>query len=256
MEGRGDKPFSSVDNALYILLLFHTRRTLRVADVADELHVARSTAHRLLSAMVERGFAAQDPVTRAYLPGPVLVEIGIAAVSTLDIRDRARPIMNRLLGEVRETVSLVVLEGAQARFLDSVESPQTVRVGSRSGQLPAHCVSGGKALLTELSVEQVKKLYPGEKLIALTPASCDSRRLLLAQLEAMKERGYSTNLGESEADVVAVAVVLKMARVRAAVTVAAPTSRVSMTDGDKLGRRVQQIVSEIESALPRSPVTA
>src|SRR6266403_928308 len=74
------KPVSSVDNALHVLQLFKSRRVLRVADVADDLGVARSTAHRLLVALVQRGFAAQERVTRAYIPGPELMEIVLAVV--------------------------------------------------------------------------------------------------------------------------------------------------------------------------------
>jgi DNA-binding IclR family transcriptional regulator len=56
---------SSVDHALELLLLFRSRPALRVSEVAAELDVARSTAHRLLGMLVYRQFAVQDPVTRS-----------------------------------------------------------------------------------------------------------------------------------------------------------------------------------------------
>lgn len=95
-----------------MLLLFRTKRMLPVPDNAREQNVARSTAHRLPGAIAERGLAAQDPGTRAYIAGLVLIEVLIAAVSMLYVRDRARSMMAGLLKEVRETVSLVVLGGA------------------------------------------------------------------------------------------------------------------------------------------------
>src|SRR2546426_4573223 len=93
------KSASSVDNALRVLQMFKSRRVLPVADVAKDLDVARSTAHRLLAALLQRGFAAQDSVTRAYVPGPELTEIGLAVVERLDIRGRARPILVALAEE-------------------------------------------------------------------------------------------------------------------------------------------------------------
>ncbi|MER7002774.1 IclR family transcriptional regulator [Dactylosporangium sp. NPDC000555] len=240
-----EKPGSSVDNALHVLLLFKTRRLLRVADVADELGVARSTAHRLLVAMVQRGFAVQDSITRAYLPGPELTEIGLSVVAMLDIREQARPIMNALSEALHETVSLVVLEGPNARFLDSVEGDFVVRVGSRTGQvLPAHCVSGGKALLSGLDRAQIDAMYTTEELPTLTPKSISTKTALLAELERIRTAGYSTNAAESEPDVSAVAVTLVMGGSRAAITVAAPTSRVRARDTDRLGREVLRIVRE------------
>jgi DNA-binding IclR family transcriptional regulator len=63
----GDAPaylLRSVDHALQLLLLFRSKQSLRVSEVADHLGVARSTAHRLLGMLVHRQFAEQDAVTR------------------------------------------------------------------------------------------------------------------------------------------------------------------------------------------------
>jgi IclR family transcriptional regulator, acetate operon repressor len=49
-------PTTSVDNALWLLELIGERQALRVAEAADLLGVARSTAHRLLTALRRRGF--------------------------------------------------------------------------------------------------------------------------------------------------------------------------------------------------------
>ncbi len=240
------KLVSSVDNALTVLLLFKSRKVLRVADVAGHLGVARSTAHRLLTSLTQRGFAAQDPITRAYIPGPELTEIGLAVVDMLDIRGRARPYMTALAQELQETVSLVVLEGANLRFLDSIESPHILRVSSRTGQiLPAHCVSGGKALLSTLSRDAINDLYPVEELPTLTSRSISTKTALFQALDVIREHGYATNQEESEPDVTAVAVTLQTADSPSAITVAAPTSRVDSVDA--LGATVQRIIADTRS---------
>ena len=46
---------TSVDNALWLLQLVAERQALRVSEAADLLGVARSTAHRLLSALPPPG---------------------------------------------------------------------------------------------------------------------------------------------------------------------------------------------------------
>ncbi|AQT82383.1 hypothetical protein B1R94_28775 [Mycolicibacterium litorale] len=250
------KLVSSVDNALHVLLLFKSRKVLRVADVADQLGVARSTAHRLLVALVQRGFAAQDPVTRAYMPGPELTEIGLAVVDMLDVRGRARPYMTALAEELKETVSLVVLEGAKARFLDSIESPQILRVGSRTGEvLPAHCVSGGKVLLSTLSPETLESLYPDDELMTLTPRSIRTKTALRKALDKIRKHGFSTNEQESESDVVAVAVCLPIANSAAAVTVASPVSRVPTGSLNGFGEAVQRIIAETHEAIGSATIS-
>src|SRR3954454_11250642 len=91
--GAGALPATSVDNALRLLELVGQRQALRVAEAADLLGVARSTAHRLLAALRRRGFVTQDRPNGAYRPGPALAEAGLAAISRIDLRAIARPVL-------------------------------------------------------------------------------------------------------------------------------------------------------------------
>src|SRR3982751_2576179 len=95
---------TSVDNALWLLQLVGDRQALRVAEAAELLGVARSTAHRLLTALRRRGFVTQDRPSGPDRPGPALYEIGLAAVSRIDIRRVARPVLEQLREETQETV--------------------------------------------------------------------------------------------------------------------------------------------------------
>jgi len=52
----------SVDHALRLAGLLQQEGPLRVADAAERLGVARSTAHRLLAMLVYRDFAVQMPI--------------------------------------------------------------------------------------------------------------------------------------------------------------------------------------------------
>ena len=223
---------SSVDHALELLLLFRSKPTLRVSEVADSLDVARSTAHRLLGMLVHRQFAVRDPATRTYRPGPRLVEIGLAAIGALDVRARMRPYLTEIAVRTGETVSLLVLEGDMAHFIDSIESERTVRVGSRfDARMPAHATSAGKAMLAALPLEEVLAVYPTEKLVTVTERTLATRTQLLATLDQVRAAGFAVNYEESETGLGAVgmAVLDVDGRPAAAFTVAAPMQR--MTQG-------------------------
>jgi IclR family transcriptional regulator, acetate operon repressor len=192
-------PISSVDNALRLLQLFREQQSVRLTDACAYLDVAHSTAHRLLAMLVHHGFVRQDPTTRAYLPGPTLVEIGLAVVQKMDIRLQVRPILEKLAAEFEETVHLVVLEGTHVRYLDAVESERALRVVARTGNLlPAHCTSAGKALLAELSPARLHELYPQARLPTQTSHSLATMRSLEAALADIREQGYATHYEESE----------------------------------------------------------
>ncbi len=144
-------PIGSVNNALRLLLMFRDHPLIRVSEAGVALGVAPSTAHRLLAMLEYHGFVQQDEETRGYRSGPALVDIGLTAVRSIDVRSHLLPYMQRLCDEVDETVQLMVLEGQDCLFLEAVESRQIVRTSSRVGvRLPAHTVSGGKRCLPSL----------------------------------------------------------------------------------------------------------
>lgn len=221
---------SSVDNALRLVQLIAERQVLRVADAADELGVARSTAHRLLGALRQRGFVAQDKPNGAYRPGLVLNDIAAAAFERLDIRRIARPILEQLREETTETASLLMLEGHNVRFIDCVESPRSVRVGTRLGLvLPAHCTAGGKAILAALPPSELARRYFKEPLESRTSASTTEWSELEGDLAETRRCGYAVNFGESEVGISAIGVALQdiIGSPLAGIAVAVPASRMA-----------------------------
>ncbi len=222
-------PISSVGNALRLLLLFREQQSVRLTDACAYLGVAHSTAHRLLAMLIQHGFVRQEP-SRAYCPGPMLVEIGLAVVQKMDVRMQARPFLEELAETFGETVHLTILEDRNVRYVDAIESDRALRVTARTGQvLPAHCTSAGKALLAALPPADVAALYAGTKLEGKTTHSMRSLRALETALEAARANGFATNHEESEDGVgsVAIALVNGAGRPVAAIAVAVPENRLT-----------------------------
>jgi IclR family transcriptional regulator, acetate operon repressor len=203
----GNDRLTSVDNALWLLQLVAERQALRVSEAADLLGVARSTAHRLLTALRRRDFLMQDKPNGAYRPGPALHAIGMVAISRLDVRRIAQPVLEQLRDKTKETASIAVLEGTMIRFVECYEGTSTVRVGSRAGVVRyAHASAVGKAILAALPDSELGRRYPGEELPAPTPASITSRHELMRELSQVRRQGYALNWEESSDGVAAVAV--------------------------------------------------
>jgi DNA-binding IclR family transcriptional regulator len=243
---------SSVDHALELLLLFRTKPALRVSEVAEELDVARSTAHRLLGMLVHRQFAVQDPATRAYRPGPRLMEIGLAAVGALDVRARMRPYLSEIAARTGETVSLLILEGDQVHFIDSIESQRVVRVGSRfDAWMPAHATSAGKAMLAVLTIGELLAIYPNEKLVTVTERTLATRTQLLAVLDMVRGAGFAVNFDESETGLGAIGMAVLDAddRPAAGFTVAGPMQRMTPEYVQALAQELRPVVAEATAEL-------
>lgn len=194
-------PVTSVDRALALVLLLDDRGSLRVTDAAAELGVAPSTAHRLLSVLVARGFAVRDE-HRAYRRGPALR--GTREPRPSARWRAARPQLQQLADAVGETVQLMVLQGVSVRFVDGVEAPRPLRVTARVGfVLPAHLTSGGKALLAQRSADQLDALY-ARGLRLVPEAAGPDLGALRRELAAVRRRGYALNTEQSERGLLAV----------------------------------------------------
>ncbi|PRX95772.1 IclR family transcriptional regulator [Allonocardiopsis opalescens] len=231
-----------MDNALRLLELIGERHALRVSEAASLLSVAPSTAHRLLNALRSRGFVIQDKPNGAYRPGPVLNEIGLAAIGRIDIRRVAHPILEELREQTQETVSLSVLEGRNVRFVDCVEGPRAVRVGNRTGVvLPAHCTAAGKAILAALPEPELARRYADRELTARTEASIAVWDDLEAELVQIRRDGYAVNVEEGENGISAVSAVLRdlTDAPLASIAVVIPASRMpTRADGAELAPAV------------------
>ena len=222
-------PIESVDKALKLLLLLGEQPEIRLSEAPRYLGVASSTAHRLLAMLAYRGFVRQDPVSKAYLPGPALTGVGFAIFGRIDIAGTVTPVMRSLSERLRETVHVGMLDGAAVRFVAVVEGPTAVRVASRLGRImPAHCTSTGKAMLAQLPLAELHQLLPEENLERITDRSIGSRAKLEAELSRIREQGYAVNREESEEGVASVAVPIptQAPGLRLALNAAAPQHRV------------------------------
>src|ERR1700691_5895560 len=209
-DSRPDRPgglIGAVDSVLRLLRLFEDHEMIRVNQVGRDMGLSRSTVHRMLATLSHHGFVEQDEYSRAYRPGPALVDIGLAVVSKIDIRALSHSALVELRDLTGETAHLGIMRGAtDVLFLDSVESDRIVRTGSRIGRvLPAHSTATGKALLAERSDDEIAALYPSGLMEAPTPRALTTVEELLDQLAEVRRLGYAVNHGESEDDVAAVA---------------------------------------------------
>ena len=233
---------TSVDHALRIATMLQLEGSLTVAEVADRLGVARSTAHRLLQMLVYRDFAVQDE-RRAYHPGPVLELAAHTRSATSQLRAAALPHLRRLVDAVQESANLSVRAGDTARFIASVECDQALRVGSREGMVfPADQTTAGLILLAELPAAELESLYAG--------SDADLPRRLRAELTRIRKAGFVVNQGRSEKGVVAIGVAVRDDGVAVAgLSVSMPSVRFDRTRLPELVGTLQAVARAVEADL-------
>jgi len=252
------QPVVSVERALKLIQLVSSAGGVRMADAGRELGLAPSTAYRLLSTLEAGGFVFRSSPRGPYLPGPALFRLANDRdAEEREFRIAGEPHLRVLAEETGETSHLVVLRGAEARFIAGAESGKALRAGLRIGQdYPAHCVSAGKAMLAALPADSIEQIYPTEAIAHATTASCRSREQLVEELALVRERGYAINLGESEHGIhgVGAAIVDAKGRTRGGVAIGAPATRLSESDIGRLSDAVVGAAAAISDDLGRHAI--
>lgn len=256
IQRRPSYAIESVDNALRLLQMLRDENAIRVSDAAAELNIARSTAHRLLSMLVYRGFAVQDE-SRRYLPG---LGIGLSPMSdswTNTLRTESMPYLERLRDETGETVHLTVRVSDRVRFLETVESRASLKVGDLKGAvLAAHRTASGMAALAELHDEQLARMYRSKENRVGTYLEKHEFVALMQRLAETRRVGYATNRGLAEPGVGSIGFCLQLpsGRAIAALTVASPLTRLHRLTTPEGIRPCLDAVAKIDEEIRRQGI--
>lgn len=210
------------------------RRGMGIKELATELEMAKSTLHHIISTLVEVGFLSKDPENRTYNIGLHLVEIGQAYLEQLDLRQIARPYLERLSSKVKEIVHLLILDQEEVVYIDKVEDhvqEGTLRCSSFIGRrVSAYSTAAGKVLLAFLPAAELESYLSTKELSPKTKFTITSPEILRKQLAKVKEEKIALDCQENELGLQCVAAPIfdREGRCIAALSISGPVNRVSL----------------------------
>src|SRR3954469_20627110 len=199
---------------------------LSLSQLSARRALPRSTVRRVVSALAAEGLlAAASPNGRVRL-GPEIARLALA--SRRELRLELRPYLQRLFDTLNETVDCAVLDGDHLRFIDQIAAPHRLRaVSSVGATFPLHCTANGKALLAELSPEEVARVLPPPPRWRRRPESTTPVRAeLMAELEQIRETKVAFDREEHTTGISAAGIAIRDPfGAVAAISVPMPTQR-------------------------------
>ncbi|MBI3107942.1 MAG: IclR family transcriptional regulator [Candidatus Rokubacteria bacterium] len=217
-----------------VTLLAHVARAaapVSLAALSAAVKLPKPTAHRLAGLLREAGLVRKDPLTRCYVVGPALVDIGFDAIRGGPAHRNRQLLLERLSEKLGETVNVGVLSGGEVLYLDRVEASWPLRTDFKPGsRVPLHCTANGKLFLAFAAPAARGRLLRGLRLAPLTSRTITSRSALVAQLAEVRLRGWSEDDEEFLAGVCCLAVPIRDRRGRliAGLAVSAPSARFTL----------------------------
>lgn len=170
-----------------------------MTELARRLDLHKSTVHRLLSSLRNRGYVEKDMSSGNYKLGLGFVELASLYLNGLELKTEASPFLHHLTQTTGQTTFLAIKDEAEVVYIDKAETFDSLRrytiIGKR---LPLHASSLGKAMLSGCSDEEIERLYPDQQLKKLTKKTISTFETLMAEIRKIRDRGWSTDDEENE----------------------------------------------------------
>ena len=245
---------SSLARGLDVLRAFNrTRRKMTLSEVAAETGNTRAGARRILLTLVREGYAVADG--RLFDLTPRVLELGFSVLSSKGTWDIARPFIEHLSEDIRESVSAAILDNHDVVYVSGSQAHRVISVGITVGRrFPAHATATGRVLLAGLPEERWDDMLNTIPLKRMNERTVTDRARFRKILEDVRDKGWSFVDQELETGLMSIAVPLYLSTgaMAGSINVGVPTLR--MTKDDMVNvilPRLQDTVTNISKALQR-----
>jgi len=243
----------AADRILTILeLVGQSKRGLRLAEVAEQGSMPRSSAHCLLLTLERRGYLHRHEKSGRYMFGLKLFSLASYAINGLEVRELAAPHLAALMQQTGLTVHMAILEQHEPVLVSKVDAPGIFRLATWMGKrMDFHCTAVGKAIAAFLPEERLDELISVRGLPRHNENTIVSGRKLKLQLQQVRKCGHALDDEEEEIGLrcIGVPIFNHEARVVAAISVSGTTVQIHTDNLSMLAERVKATATAISSTL-------
>lgn len=162
------------------------------ADISRKLKIPKSSASYILRTLEKQAYLNRDPGTGKYRVGLKILSLSRGALSGLDVREVALPIMRHLMEKTNLTCHLAILDGPEAVYIEKVEPQGFIKMDTWVGRrMRVHATSVGKALVAYIAQERLEKILADSGMEKRTPKTITTPARLLKDLEKVRAQGYA-----------------------------------------------------------------
>ncbi|MBY0239983.1 MAG: IclR family transcriptional regulator [Burkholderiaceae bacterium] len=231
-------------------------RSLSAPELAKRLDVPRSTVFRLLSTLERMGFIERNEGGRDYKLGMAVLRLGFEYLASLELTEIGRPLLERLRDEIQYSTCLVVRDQRSIVYVAKATMPEpfvtSVNVGTR---LPAHATVLGRILLQDMTLPQLRELYPDEQLKVYSKHTPKTVQDLFSLVQADRERSYVYEEGFLERGICTVAAPVRDhgGNIVAALGITIPKPHIAANELDYMVAQVCMSAAELSRLLDHAP---
>ncbi len=158
----------SAERVLRVFELFSQYRDgLTIKEISEKLSFPQSSTSGLIGTLFKEGYLSLDSFNQ-YKLGPKLIQIGSAALESLDISKQALPYLKRLMEDVQETVFMALLSEKDLVYVAKIDNNRSIRTTAQPGShKPLYCTGLGKAFLAFMNEQQKNQILDSTEYFVL-----------------------------------------------------------------------------------------
>jgi IclR family pca regulon transcriptional regulator len=181
----------SLARGLDVIKAFTAERPeMTLSEIARATDLTRATARRFLLTLVELDYVRSDG--KLFALTPRVLELGFSYLSGLSLPEVAQPHLEQLSRDLGESTSASVLDGGDIVYVARVPTRRIMTVGITIGtRFPAYATSMGRVLLAGLPAGELAAYLASLRPAAFTPSTLTDPAALRAELDAVRERGWT-----------------------------------------------------------------
>lgn len=246
----------SLDRAMSLLKIVAARNGLSLGEIASLSGQSASTAYRALITLQKHAIVEFDDVNQLWRVGVESFRIGSAFLGRTNLVEQSRAIMQTVMAQTGETANLAIVDGFEVVFLSQVETHDPIRAffppGTRG---PAHSSGIGKAILAFAPADHVQELLQQTRLTQFTEKTIINEDDLLAELAAIRRRGWAVDDEERNLGMrcIAAPIFNTFGEAVAGLSISGPSVRVTRIQDERLGKLIKKAADSVTSATGGRP---
>jgi DNA-binding IclR family transcriptional regulator len=195
MSSNHESPSVAVERALAMLeAVAQAAEGLSNAEISRKLEIPKSSASYILRTLETQGYLTRNSETGKYRVGLKVLSLSRGALTGIDVREVALPIMRHLMEKTNLTCHLAILDGPDAVYIEKVEPTGFIRMDTWVGRrMRVHATSVGKALVAHIPQERLEKILAERGMEKRTSKTITTVPRLLKDLEKVREQGYAVD---------------------------------------------------------------
>jgi IclR family transcriptional regulator, pca regulon regulatory protein len=158
---RGELSKSSLVRGLLVLESFTPeRKSYSLTELSQLLGIPKSSLHRVAKELAAMNYLRYEERSKLYHLGTRVLSLGFSVLQGMELRDIARPYLEKLSRECNKTVNLAVFDKDEMVYVERIRVPgirsYNISVGAR---MPLWNTAIGQVVLAHLPQERMDEIF-------------------------------------------------------------------------------------------------